>query len=192
MKKDIKDFFDKLALTWDKEQNPKSNRISLIKSLPIKKRDFILDLGCGTGIISKDLYNLSGRTIVGLDISREMIKIAKTKYSSDIVTYINEDFYDYKSYILFDMIVVFNAYPHFTDINEFKKSIDRNLKKGGYLAIVHDDSKENINNYHINLDNNIKRFIDEPLKEYEYFKDSFDLIKEEDTKDSYLLVIKKL
>ena len=51
----IKDFFNSLAPTWDKNEVNIKQINKLLLSLPIKKNDFILDLGCGTGKISSSL-----------------------------------------------------------------------------------------------------------------------------------------
>jgi len=52
----------------------------LILNLAAPRRgDFILDAGCGTGLFSQILIN-QGARIVGLDISRPMLTVAKHKF----------------------------------------------------------------------------------------------------------------
>lgn len=51
--------------------------IQLLK-LPINQHSMLLDLGCGTGFSGEVLTNL-GHTWIGCDLSRDMIKICRTK-----------------------------------------------------------------------------------------------------------------
>ena len=51
----------------------------LIKLLAPKKGELILDLGCGTGDLTNEIYQ-SGSDIIGVDSSEEMIKKASNKY----------------------------------------------------------------------------------------------------------------
>ena len=73
---------------------PFKSTTELVKFAEIKQNDIVLDLACGTGAVSneviKHLHNSSGSddvsdktTLVGIDISRVALSIAKSSISTD-------------------------------------------------------------------------------------------------------------
>lgn len=68
------------------------------------KPKIILDVGCGTGRLSNSLAK-HGYGVVGIDISKESIKIAKMKANSKKVKFIVSDVLEYKSAAKFDCVV---------------------------------------------------------------------------------------
>lgn len=187
----MKNFFDELAKTWDSRQKEISPRDELIKSLPIDNNDLVLDLACGTGIVSNLIYQKTNRQVIGLDISSEMISRAKAKYSEDIAKYFVGDFYDFKYEESFNAIVVFDAYPHFTDKNKFIAACRNNLKDKGYLCILHDLGREELAHHHAGRVMQYSLDLLSPLEEYEYFKEEYDLIASYEDETRYLLIMRK-
>jgi demethylmenaquinone methyltransferase/2-methoxy-6-polyprenyl-1,4-benzoquinol methylase len=187
----MKNFFDELAKTWDSRQKEISPRDELIKSLPIDNNDLVLDLACGTGIVSNLIYQKTNRQVIGLDISSEMISRAKAKYSEDIAKYFVGDFYDFKYEESFNAIVVFDAFPHFTDKNKFIASCRNNLKDKGYLCILHDLGREELAHHHAGRVMQYSLDLLSPLEEYEYFKEEYDLIASYEDETRYLLIMRK-
>ena len=187
----MKNFFDELAKTWDSRQKEISPRDELIKSLPIDNNDLVLDLACGTGIVSNLIYQKTNRQVIGLDISSEMISRAKAKYSEDIAKYFVGDFYDFKYEERFNTIVVFDAYPHFTDKNKFIAACRNNLKNKGYLCILHDLGREELAHHHAGRVMQYSLDLLSPLEEYEYFKEEYDLIASYEDETRYLLIMRK-
>lgn len=70
---------------WAKEhRGPFKATVELVKTLQIEPNDLILDLACGTGVVSNEIsrhLSCSGK-IVGIDISRTALLIAKSSISS--------------------------------------------------------------------------------------------------------------
>lgn len=64
--------------------------LALIKRIDPKKGDQVLDLGCGTGNITKVLADLvkPGGKVVGIDPDETRIKIAKEKYAASNIEYL--------------------------------------------------------------------------------------------------------
>jgi ubiquinone/menaquinone biosynthesis C-methylase UbiE len=58
----------------------KSSTIELVKAAKIKAYDIVLDLGCGTGVVSREVSHYLGNLglITGIDISRVALSIAKS------------------------------------------------------------------------------------------------------------------
>lgn len=97
----------------------------------IKNKGNILDLGCGTGNIAT-LFRKDGFNVYGLDLSNEMLEMAKIK--DDNIIYINKDMLEYENKNFFDYIIC-----NFDTVNYLKSEEDF-LK---FLKISYDNLKEN-------------------------------------------------
>ena len=189
----IRSFFDERAKTWDHYETHDYNKINaLLDKAGILEGDSILDLACGTGIISSLLYSRCKRRVTAIDLSKEMINEAKNKHiDENKVVFKVQDFYSLKDGN-FDFIVIFNAYPHFLQLNEFKEALIRNLSDGGRFAIIHDLGRKQLHDCHKGRDVSLlSRDLNDPNKEAEIYKNDFDILKAEEGEDFYLLVGQK-
>ena len=189
----IKNYFNKVSETWDSKSEDNDSKISsLLDEIMIKKGDAILDVGCGTGIISKRLYDRSKRTVTAIDISDNMIKIAKSKLNDNsIVNFECRDFYEHMDNS-FDLIVVFDAYPHFLDCDKFKKSAIEKLNPDGRIAIIHDLGRQQLKDCHKGKDVClISRELSDPITESKLFQDEFNILKAKEGEDFYILLAQK-
>ena len=59
----------------------KKLQLKAVKEIGLKKGDVVLDLGCGTGLLFKDLIAAVGKSgkVIAIDISPKMIKKAQDK-----------------------------------------------------------------------------------------------------------------
>lgn len=102
------------------------------------KGQTILDIGFGTGVLSKRLYD-EGAGIYGIDFSQEMIKIAKAKmpnatfYQYDFSKGLPTELQDKK----FDYIVCTYTIHHLNDAAKvsFIKELKKHLVPGGEILI---------------------------------------------------------
>src|SRR3990167_11550934 len=82
IKSDLKQVYDDLAPVWGKDiAKPDWGLDQLEKFVSLVKRgggNKVLDLGCGSGIQSKQLFQ-AGLKVVGLDLSPEMVQEAKSR-----------------------------------------------------------------------------------------------------------------
>ncbi len=187
----IQQFFNSIAEEYDNGAKKDFCLIdSLLDEIGIRKGDSVLDLGCGKGVISERLYERSLETVIAMDLSDKMIHFALEKGIPDSkVTFVNEDFYLTKRKG-FDKIVLFDSYPHFLDLGKFKRKSLEVLSKDGILAIVHDISRDYLSKVHQGI-SPISRNLLPVNEEASLYLDSFDIIKAEETENSYLLTMKK-
>ena len=149
-KKDIIEFFDRCAPTWDAEMI-KSDKIigTILDNAEIGAGMDILDVACGTGVMFDYYLARNVASVTGIDIAPEMARIAAGKYKNDsrvqvICGDVEETVFDKK----FDAIVVYNAFPHFPNPRRLIKTLSGLLKENGRLTVAHGMSREAIDNHH--------------------------------------------
>lgn len=149
-KKDVIDFFDRCAPTWDAEMI-KSDAIigTILDNAEVGADMDILDVACGTGVLFPYYLQRNVASVTGIDISPEMAKIAGEKYAGENrVQVIRGDVEEYPFRRKFDRIVVYNAFPHFPNPRLLIKTLAGLLKEGGRLTVAHGASRAVIDNHH--------------------------------------------
>ncbi len=188
----IEKYFDNLAKDWDSYQDcPEDVKRALLERAGISKGDHVLDVACGTGAIAGVLHELTGETVKGVDISGEMISVAKSKYANcSWAQFEHADFLNMEEGF-FDDVVIYNAYPHFLDVNFVVEKAARMLKSGGKLVIVHSLSRERINSHHKQHADRVSRPILSPEEEAKHYNHDFETKIAEEDEEHYLLVLEK-
>ena len=149
-KQDIIAFFDRCAPSWDADMIKSDEIINkILDNAEVGAGMDILDVACGTGVMFDYYLDRGAASVVGIDISPEMAKIASLKYAADprvsvVCADVEEHPFDRK----FDRIVVYNAFPHFPKPKYLLKTLAGLLKVGGRLTIAHGASREAIDNHH--------------------------------------------
>lgn len=191
MNKSMSEFFDGLSENWDKnEQSTKEDRREFLSFLDIKEGEKVLDLACGTGVITSLLEEKSKCDVVGLDIAPKMIEKAKEKERNNpYIHYYVGDFISYDFNEKFDHIVVFNAYPHFLNREAFKNKAINSLNKNGKLEIIHNISRKEIENHHKGGANPYSRGLLSPLEEAQLYLPEMNILLASEDDHSYKLVL---
>lgn len=186
-----KDFFNSKADKWNDgiTNEERLSAKSIIDSLGIKDNMKVLDLACGTGIVSSFIYNQSKTKVVAIDLSENMITKAKELNKNDNIEFRCIDFFELNE--SFDYIVCFNAYPHFLDVEKFKQKLYSSLNNGGYFAICHNISRKELDSHHAAHCMNISRFLDEVNEEAKKYSNLFEIIKSSESNSHYLIIGKK-
>jgi len=107
----------------------------------------IADIGCGRGVMFQHLLKTNPVKIIAIDVSGEMIRLAKETLNDDRLEYVNGDFFEISLQEL-DLAVFFNSYPHFIDKERLAIKLAQVVKKGGTVIIAHSLSKAEINGFH--------------------------------------------
>lgn len=147
-----REFFNSLAYKWDEMCYHDDKKIRKILELSgVEKGSKILDIGTGTGILISYLLEKSPAKLVGVDISENMIEVARKKYKNEDVKFVvsdimnfNEDKYDY--------IFIYSAYPHFKNKENLFEHLYKLLNENGKVIIAHSQSRDEINHVHSKSD----------------------------------------
>ena len=107
-----------------------------------------LDVACGTGVLIPDYLSRGVEHVTAVDISPKMVEIARSKFGqNDRVTILCADAQE-QTFGRFDCILIYNAFPHFSEPDRLFDNLSRQLKPGGRLTVAHGMSRERINDHH--------------------------------------------
>ena len=187
----VREYFDNKANQWDSFCTKSQEELKdILKDVIVHEGDKVLDLACGTGVITNILYEKAKKDIYAVDISPNMINIAKEKYKDLPIHFSAIDFLDYEEKD-FDVIVLFDAYPHFLDFPSFKNKVCSSLKTGGLFYIIHDCSRDELNHHHMTFAKEVSRGLIPVEKEALQFKDQFDVVKAKEDNRTYRIYLRK-
>lgn len=146
---EVRTFFDRLAPTWDAGTVRRDDVIdAILDNAAVTAGKTVLDVACGTGVLIPDYLARGVRAVTGVDLSPEMIKIAKTKFADERVRLICDDVETAALEGNYDCIVVYNAFPHFPEPARLIARLTALLAPGGVLTVAHDSSREAIDRHH--------------------------------------------
>lgn len=204
MKQNLQDdpriiFFNKIAGDWDSWHDLtdlKSELSGIFDKFAILPQERIVDVGCGTGNLTISLLPRLGERgrVIALDISPEMLKLARSKCADSRVAWFlaaadhipaEDDFCD--------RVICFSAWPHFRDSASVIEEIKRVLKPGGSCHILHVISRESVNSIHSEAHPSVTMDILMPVDQVAVQFRSAGFIVEEtiDDADRYLLSARK-
>ena len=147
-KRDVIEFFDQMASHWDADLIRNDDVINtILDNAGVKPGVRVLDVACGTGVLFPDYLARGVESITAVDISPEMVRIAREKFPQENVTVLCDDVQN-APLDEYDVIMVYNAFPHFPEPEELIKSLVGHLAIGGRLSIAHGQSREKIDGHH--------------------------------------------
>lgn len=152
-REEIATFFDKHAKNWDDETICDYRKIETIFNFAnIKENIDVLDVGCGTGVLFDYYLKKKVRSIKAIDISEEMIKVAKSKYFNSNINLECVDAYKFNAG-KYDAIMMYDCFPHFDDQEQIIKHLSTLLKEEGFLTVAHSMSIKRLKKHHENIEN---------------------------------------
>ena len=153
MNKDI-EFFNSCADNWDniRQTNPAILE-KLINLANIPAEAAVLDVGSGTGVLLPYLHAQVGACgkITAIDFSENMLAKAQEKfYNLNNLNFLVGDILEMDlPQNFYDVVICLNFFPHLhTRKEEFLRKMNCALKNDGSLIVMHDISRETVNNIH--------------------------------------------
>ena len=151
-----REHFDRQAKEYDKKVRVNYSKFPRISCRDVARRlknhnfERLLDIGCGTGYLIKLLQNRKNAEYYGLDLSTEMIEIAKAKFDDNV--YLIEGSADELPYPyeVFDVACCVQSFHHYPYPDKAMQEANRVLKKGG-LYILSDTGCSGIAKYFDNF-----------------------------------------
>ena len=108
---------------------------TLFSLLPNLNDKTILDLGCGFGEHCKEFVNLGAKKVVGIDISKKMLEVARKENSDERIAYLEMAMEDIDSVEdSFDVVVSSLAFHYIKDFSSIVKAINRKLNSNGVFV----------------------------------------------------------
>lgn len=148
-KADVIAFFDRCAPEWDADMIRNEPVIqTILDNAGVCAGIDVLDVACGTGVLIPDYLKRSVRSVTGIDISPEMIRIAKKKFPQESVKLICGDVESVQLNRQFDCVMVYNAFPHFPNPKGLIDHLAELVQSGGRLSIAHGMSRAMLTRHH--------------------------------------------
>lgn len=148
-KQDVITFFDSLASGWDADMIRNDEIIGkILDNVGVTADTEVLDVACGTGVLLPDYLKRGVKSVTAIDISPEMVKIARRKFPEENVHILCGDAEEIVPEPKFDCIVIYNAFPHFPDPEKLIRHLSACLKPGGRLTVAHGMSRADIDRHH--------------------------------------------
>lgn len=146
-KQHIAAFFDGRAANWDRETVYREPIIQeILDRAEICGGIDVLDVACGTGVLFADYLQRKVASVTAIDLSAEMVRRARAKFPG--VRVICGDAEEEAFSQKYDVIMIFDAFPHFVDHARLIENLSAQLKPGGRLCIAHDMSRDELNRHH--------------------------------------------
>ena len=122
----------------DQKVGPFKSTTELVKIAEIKSDDKVLDVACGTGVVSKEISKSLGRKglVVGIDLSRTALEIAKRSIVFPNVNFLEMDAENISFNFKFDKITCQYGLMFFPDSGKVLKSIYKILISNGKLVVA--------------------------------------------------------
>ena len=144
---DVIAFFDRLAPGWDADMIRDDGIITtILDHAGVAAGMDVLDVACGTGVLFPDYLQRNVGSLTAVDISPEMVKIARSKFPQ--VTVLCGDVQTVDFGRQFDAIMIYNAFPHFPEPEALIATLSNLLKPGGTLTVAHGMSRAAIDRHH--------------------------------------------
>jgi len=145
--------FDALAPRWDELKPDEAVERGVTRGLDLLgdlSGAAVVDLGCGTGRLERLLLQRLGNgTVVAVDFSPAMIEEAARRCGDPRVRWLCRDVLDTGlATASADVVLCFDAFPHFHSRVPLLAEAARWLRTGGALLVWHDVGREQLARVH--------------------------------------------
>ena len=122
----------------DQQVGPFKSTVEIVKLAKIRPDDKVLDVACGTGVVSKEISKFLGLRglLVGIDLSRTALGIAKKSITFQNCNFAEMDAENIGFSFKFDKVTCQYGLMFFPDSVKVLKSIKKMLVDNGTLAVA--------------------------------------------------------
>ncbi len=146
-KKDVIAFFDKCAPWWNADILRNEPVIAkILDNAAVRPGIRVLDVACGTGVLFPDYLARQVQSVTAIDIAPEMARIAQEKFPQ--VRVFCGDVETAELPGPFDVVMVYNAFPHFPEPERLIERLAGLVKPGGRLSVAHGMSRHALQAHH--------------------------------------------
>ncbi len=148
------EYFDKKAIEWGSKKyigDQQHKVLAILSRYNIQPAGIIVDVGCGTGVLSP-LLSPNAKMIISLDSSLEMLRHfcgAKNTAPVLLIQCFAEEIPLPDAFA--DWVIFYSSFPHISDKIKTLGEAHRILKPEGNLVIFHTVSRIAINQKHSRL-----------------------------------------
>jgi len=138
IRKDVTKFYNDIAFQFSQTRKNWWESLSFVKKY-INKNDQLLDFGCGNGRLLEFIYGENLKVnYTGIDISKELIEIAKGHYGNEKFSVIEKEGKTFFRKGQFDTIMSIAVFHHFTPnmAENALKEMRKILKKDGVVIVT--------------------------------------------------------
>lgn len=151
-KRDVQAFFDRLAPSWDEGLIRNEAVIEkILDNAGVCAGRTVLDVACGTGVLFGDYIRRGAAQVTAIDLSPGMAERAAEKAAGTQITVLCGDVESdarVRKHGPYDVVMVYNAFPHFPAPAELIQTLAGLLKPGGRLSIAHGMSRSALDAHH--------------------------------------------
>lgn len=179
------DCFEEWAKDWKVSEESKMVAGIFTKELIDRNSRLILDLASGKGVLCEYLHaNVPKARVICIDKAFAMIKGLKDTYPGEFAIRGEGENIPLSGNI-FDVVIIFNSFPHFKDKEKTISECYRVLRKDGRLIVGHSMTPREINQLHKDVgpevaehklpekDIFIEMFINSGFKNIKYFVNGY-------------------
>ena len=199
MNRDKQAFFDGIASKWDgwEDMATLTDRLNAgFRRLNVSADETVMDVGCGTGNLTATLLPLLGPDgrVVAVDISREMLALARQKIHDDRATWHQADAASVPAPTgAIDRIICCSVWPHFDDVDGTVQELKRLLRPDGFLHVWHLISRDAVNQIHASAGEAVHGDVLAPATDTaaQLKRHGFDILEVVDDDHQYLVSARK-
>ena len=148
-KEEIEAYFDRWAARWDAGMK-KDDRIIgfILDAAGVKAGASVLDVACGTGVLFPYYLERGVCRVTGVDHSGEKVRTGAGKFPDSRIRVVRGDMEALKPDGKYDVCVIYNAFPHFSDPRQLARNLSAWIRPGGRLTVAHGMSLEALHRHH--------------------------------------------
>lgn len=110
----------------------------MLAELKLYGNETIVDIGCGTGRIASYLAKMvPNGSVIGVDISEQMISYARETYTDENLSFVHKDVLEIEYEMCFDVAVSFWTLSWISNQSRALQNMFRSLKEGGRFILMY-------------------------------------------------------